>query len=42
MKVIISPDAINDLEEIWDYISKDNLSAANKVELLLREKILSL
>ena len=30
--VQLTPRAINDLDNIWDYIAKDNISAANRVE----------
>jgi plasmid stabilization system protein ParE len=28
----LTPRALNDLSEIWDYIAEDNVSAANRVE----------
>jgi plasmid stabilization system protein ParE len=28
----LTPQALNDLGEIWDYIASDNVSAANRVE----------
>lgn len=29
---VLSPDALQDLQDIWDFIAADNVSAANKLE----------
>lgn len=31
LRLILSPDATQDLDDIWDYIATNNQSAANKV-----------
>jgi plasmid stabilization system protein ParE len=31
MTLIISPDAIADLDEIWDYIAHDSVMSANRL-----------
>lgn len=38
-RFIVSPEAIDDLEEIWLHIAEDNFEAANQVEEKLRAAI---
>ena len=38
----LHPDAVKDLQEIWDYIAADNLEAADRVREEIFDAILSL
>jgi plasmid stabilization system protein ParE len=39
---VLHPEAVNDLEEIWDYVAADNLEAADRVLDELYDTIKSL
>ena len=39
---VLHPDAVKDLEEIWEYIATDNLSAADQVREEIYDAIQSL
>lgn len=39
---VLHPDAVKDLEEIWEYVASDNLSAADQVREEIYDAIQSL
>jgi len=39
MKLVIREEAVDDLDQIHDWIAKDNLSAANRVVRALRQRM---
>jgi plasmid stabilization system protein ParE len=41
-RLVVSPDAAQDLHDIWEYIAEDNLDAADRFLGKLHDRILAL